>query len=142
MVQWLFISLLYIAQAGLQQDPSDLVVVIQGIRNQSGALRVCLFNEEEGFPSKAERALFIKNLPISADRMELTFPGLAPGRYAVSVLHDENEDGKMSFSWIGFPKEGYACSNDAKGVLGPPQFEKASFELDFPRTTQVLTMRY
>lgn len=142
MFQWIMISLVCFTQAGFQQDRSDLLVVIEGLRNQTGTLRICLFDKDEGFPSQAERALVMRNLRISADRMELSFPGLKPGRYAVSVLHDENEDGKMSFSWIGFPKEGYACSNDAKGMLGPPKFEKASFELDFPRTIQVMTMRY
>jgi len=47
------------------------------------------------------------------------FPGVAPGRYAVSVFHDENSNGKMDTNFIGIPREGVGASNNAKGHLGP-----------------------
>ena len=59
------------------------------------------------------------------------FIGLPAGSYAVSVLHDENSDGKMDFNWIGVPTKGYGFSNDAKAVLlAPPSFHAASFDYD------------
>jgi uncharacterized protein (DUF2141 family) len=38
--------------------------------------------------------------------------GIPAGTYAVTVLHDENSDGKMDFNWIGMPTKGYGFSID------------------------------
>ena len=35
----------------------------------------------------------------------------------------------MNKNWIGMPKEPFGFSNDAKGRMGPPDFEDASFEV-------------
>lgn len=48
------------------------------------------------------------------------------GIYALASYQDENNNGKMDL-FFGIPKEAYGFSNDAKGVLLPPSFNKASF---------------
>jgi uncharacterized protein (DUF2141 family) len=35
----------------------------------------------------------------------------------------------LDTGWFGIPKEGYGCSNDAKGNMGPPKYEDAKFQL-------------
>ena len=49
---------------------------------------------------------------------------------AVTILHDENSDGKMDFNWISMPTKGYGFSNDARATLLPPSFDAASFGYD------------
>ena len=59
------------------------------------------------------------------------FEGVSPGRYAVSVMHDEDADGELDTGLFGIPEEGWGVSNDAPaGAFGPPSFESAAFAFD------------
>ena len=55
---------------------------------------------------------------------------LAPGKYAISIIHDENNNDKLDTNFIGIPKEGFGFSNNPRIMFGPPSFEKASFEIN------------
>ena len=60
--------------------------------------------------------------------LSFTFDNVAPGTYAVSVLHDMNANGRMDFETNGMPKEPYGMSNNEM-AMGPPTFGSASFEV-------------
>ena len=45
----------------------------------------------------------------------------------MAAYHDENGNGKLDTNFLGIPSEGVAASNDAKGTMGPPSYEKAKF---------------
>ena len=51
------------------------------------------------------------------------------GIYAIGLYIDANKNKKLDTNFLGIPKEQFGFSNDARGVLGPPDFESASFEL-------------
>ena len=59
-----------------------------------------------------------------------TFKDVKPGTYAIRYFHDENNNGKMDTGTFGIPKEGYGFSNNARGFMGPPDFEDMLFEVD------------
>jgi uncharacterized protein (DUF2141 family) len=103
-------------------------VEIKGARNDKGQVLCSLFASGAGFPSKAENAIAKTHSAISNGSAVCEFPGVSPGRYAVSVFHDENSNGKMDTNFIGMPKEGVGTSNDAKGHMGPPKFDAAAFQ--------------
>ncbi len=67
---------------------------------------------------------------------------MPPGEYAISLLHDENDNEKMDTGLMGIPKEGYGASNDAKVTFGPPKFADARFPLTQNQTTIRIKMRY
>lgn len=73
-----------------------------------------------------------------------TFVNLEPGVYAFTVHHDENGNKKMDKSFIGIPSEGWACSNNAKGLLGLaiPTFNNAKFEMNDKIVRQEITINY
>nr|NJM03369.1 DUF2141 domain-containing protein [Desulfobacula sp.] len=52
------------------------------------------------------------------------------GEYAVKVFHDENGNGELDKRVFGIPAEAYGFSNDARGTMGPPEYEKTAFQLD------------
>ena len=109
--------------------PGNVIrVEITGARNDKGQVSCALFAPGSGFPSKAESAVAHTHSAISNGSAVCEFAGLAPGRYAVSVFHDENSNGKMDTNFIGIPKEGVGSSNDAKGRMGPPKFDAAAFQ--------------
>ncbi|MDR1437149.1 MAG: DUF2141 domain-containing protein, partial [Candidatus Symbiothrix sp.] len=47
--------------------------------------------------------------------------------YAVSIFHDENDNGKLDTGVFGIPKERTGNSNNARGSYGPPKFDDCKF---------------
>ena len=74
---------------------------------------------------------------ISNGASTLTINDLPKGRYAINVLHDENENGKIDKGLV-LPTEGIGFSNYTNiGLSNRPNFSKASFELDSDATVSV-----
>ncbi len=57
-------------------------------------------------------------------------------------MHDELTNGTLDVSPLGIPREGFCASNDAMGLLGPPSFEQARFDLNQSEQRIELKMRY
>jgi uncharacterized protein (DUF2141 family) len=104
---------------------STLVVEVEGLKDDRGKVHASLYASEDGFPTKPEKALRQVDVSITGGRARVVFEGIPPGGYAVAAYHDENGDGKLDTGFLGIPTEGLASSNDAKGFMGPPSFEKA-----------------
>jgi uncharacterized protein (DUF2141 family) len=118
-----------------------LTVRVQGLSNDRGRVAVAVFASADAFPDQ-KRALTGQLAKIEKGRAAVRFAGLKPGIYAVAVLHDENENSKMDFNFLGMPLEGYGFSNDASAAFGPPSFQAASFALK-PRDSFIpVRMRY
>jgi uncharacterized protein (DUF2141 family) len=108
--------------------PNAAPVRINGLSNDRGRVAVALFASADAFPDQ-KRALAGQLAKIEKGRAVVRFAGLRPGTYAVAVLHDENQNSKMDFNFLGMPLEGYGFSNDASAPFGPPSFKAAAFEL-------------
>lgn len=105
-----------------------LRVEVTGLRDDKGQVGCLLFDKAKGFPNDnvaAKQAVLTK---IAGGRATCTFAGVATGDVAISVLHDENLNGKMDSNLFGAPKEGYGFSNGAKAhTFSAPSFEEARF---------------
>jgi uncharacterized protein (DUF2141 family) len=119
----------------------DLTVTIGGTRNANGAVALALFNSETSFP-RAPLAFASARIKAAQANAGFTFHNLAPGKYAVSAFHDENDNGKLDTDAVGFPTEGFGFSNDARGTLGPPAFAKAAFELGEDKMSVAVQVKY
>lgn len=104
---------------------ADLTVTVVGATNQKGQIAAALFNTAAAFPGEP---LVGQRVPAGA-QVELVFKNLAPGRYALSAYHDENDNQKLDRGMFGIPKERYGFSRDARGAGGPPEFRDAAFEV-------------
>lgn len=120
-------------------EPVALDVTISGIRSTKGALLVCLWKDKSGFPTcgKSKTAVKLRSA-ITAGTMKVTFRGIAPGSYAVSVEHDEDGDGKLKTNFIGMPKEGVGVSNNPGGI---PSFNRAQVRVNGNGAISIM-MRY
>jgi uncharacterized protein (DUF2141 family) len=112
---------------------ADLVVVIQGVESPEGELQIELYGVQQRatFPYAdrgvlAEARVRAETLPPPGTQASVSFGDLAPGSYAVSVIHDVNGNGDIDFNMFGVPTEGYGFSNGAHGTLGPPSFDAAA----------------
>ena len=52
---------------------------------------------------------------------------LKPGVYGITILDDENNNGKPEYNFIGLPKEGYGFSNFFLRGINRPQFNDFDF---------------
>ncbi len=118
---------------------SNLDITVQGVRDNQGAVRADIFNSPEGFP-KATKAMAHTSAPAKAGTVSLQFSDLAPGKYAVIVYHDENNDEQMDKRFGMIPIEGYGLSNNVR-AFAKPSFDECAF--DIPATkNQTINLRY
>ncbi|WP_343033356.1 DUF2141 domain-containing protein [Altericroceibacterium indicum] len=112
-----------------------------GLRSSKGLVRACLTPNAKAFPNCDGKGAMELAVPAAAT-VTLSFPNVAPGRYAIAVLHDENSNGKADRALLMMPKEGFGFSRDAKVFMGPPKFKDAAFDVNHVPVRQVIKMRY
>jgi len=125
-----------------QPAGGDLVVQVQGLRNSSGQVACSLYASAAGFPGDPKKAVRRVAAPVAGAAGTCRFAGLAAGAYAVSVLHDENGNGKMDKNFMGLPSEGFGASNDPEAKFGPPKYADAQFNHPAVAQTLVVHVRY
>jgi uncharacterized protein (DUF2141 family) len=114
---------------------------IAGLRNDKGQVLCDLYSSAGAFPGKPEDANARVIAAISQGRAFCEFRNLLPGRYAISVVHDENKNGRLD-RLLGMPREGVGASRDARGHLGPPKFDDAAFDYRGSTLNLSITMVY
>src|SRR6185312_779738 len=97
------------------------------LRSHKGMVRVCLTADPDNFPSCVDDARAV-TASVPATTNAISFPGIAPGRYAVAVIHDENGNNKLD-TMLGIPREGFGFSRNPVIRFGPPRFSAAAFPL-------------
>ena len=107
-------------------NSQSLTVSIKNIVSDKGMLRVGIFNSQTDFLKKQLYGQIVK---AKSGDVQVVFENIPEGTYAVSIIHDENENEELDSNFFGIPNEGFGFSNDAMGTFGPPSFEKASFKL-------------
>jgi uncharacterized protein (DUF2141 family) len=111
----------------------DLLVHAVGFKHTGGHAIARLFTPGDDLMG-AGRAAAKAN--IQGSEATISFPGLAPGPYAVIVCHDENDNGICDHGVLG-PIEPIGCSNGFRhGFLSPPTFEKLKFLLG-PKSSRI-----
>ncbi len=116
-------------------------VTVVGLRSEKGQLLACLTAMPRAFPdcSKDPHAQHL-TVP-AAGKVELKFQMVASGRYAISLLHDENGNGYADMVLM-VPREGFGFSRDAAVHFGPPRFAAAAFTVAGVAENQTIRMRY
>lgn len=130
------------AAARSAQPTSEITVTVTNLRSGEGVVRACITARQKDFyKCDAANSVLIVT-PAAAEGVKISFPGVAPGRYAIALLHDANNNGKADRSLFMIPTEGFGFSRDAKVRLGPPAFEAAAFEVTGKPLSQTIRMRY
>ena len=124
----LSILLLVAATVISRVTENKLSLSITDLRNNKGHVLITVYKDGIGYPEEVDKAVRRAKLTITNKTATVSFVGLASGNYAIAILHDENDDGKMNSNFLGLPKEGYGFSNNVMGSFGPPSFSKASFQ--------------
>ncbi|MDG2307657.1 MAG: DUF2141 domain-containing protein [Candidatus Binatia bacterium] len=109
---------------------STLTLVATGFDSDDGEALIQLANSQADYESDDEGFRVAKIKPVG-NKVETTFEDLAYGEYGIKIFHDENGNGELDIGWTG-PEEGYGFSNDARALMGPPDWEDAKFTVSEP----------
>lgn len=113
-----------------QDKKYSLKIRVDHLRNSKGIIQISLYNKDGSIPDE-DFVRYYRQLKteITGASASVTFTNLPKGRYAVNVLHDENENGEIDKGWVK-PIEGIGFSNFSNiGLTNRPNFSKASFLL-------------
>ncbi len=129
-----------LSQNSLGSENNKIDVKIINTESNSGQLVVYLFDKSEYYPKAKEKAFKVLKTKIKNNKAEVSFINVPSGVYAIAIHHDENGNDKVDTNFLGIPSEDFGASNDAKGFMGPPSFEDASFKVDSKSTTITINM--
>lgn len=133
-MKWLFLCFLI----STNLKAADVTVLFDSLSSDRGEILYLLFSSKKGFPDQGSNSLRSgKILVTEAKKHGLVLGGLPMGDYALSVFHDENQNGKFDTNFFGIPKEGFAFSSNPKIYFGPPTFEKAKFQIEMNQTIKL-----
>jgi uncharacterized protein (DUF2141 family) len=135
--------------AGAHARAAELVVVLHGLDSGAGEVEIQVYgvSQRATFPYSERGVVEDLRVPASA----LVTPGqpasvsmgeLAPGTYALAVIHDANSNGDIDLNIFGIPTEAWGFSNDAKGTLGPPSFDAAAVTVGVQPTRIEITLNH
>lgn len=123
-----------------QEKNYSLTINVKSLRNSNGVVLYALYNRDGSIPDEKFEKYVRKGIAeISNDRSTLTFNGLPAGKYAITILHDENKNGKIDKKFLlPIPSEGVGISNyQSIGFSNRPNFSKASFYIKSNTTIDV-----
>ncbi len=116
-------------------------VKFEEVRNATGLIRACLTREPRFFPHcEQDPAAHKLSIP-AGPGAKLSFPDVAPGDYAISVLHDENRDGKVN-TRFGIPREGVGFSRSPHLRFSAPKFPDVRFPVGAQPVSLDIRLQY
>jgi uncharacterized protein (DUF2141 family) len=110
---------------------SSVTVEVSGLASARGVVECVLWAGPDGFPTDTARAQAkVTARATTQRRATCTFAEVTAGTYAVSVWHDEDEDGVVNRGLFGIPTERYGWSNDPRPLMRAARFDEATFSVD------------
>lgn len=122
-------------------NSGTLALTINQIKPIEGAIRILMFEGNEGWPNDPTKAVYIKSVKVDQSEINLEIKNLKYGDYAIAVLHDINLNKKADKSIIGIPTEPFGFSNYPKITFGVPNFEDVAFTFNKVNKRIVIEMK-
>jgi uncharacterized protein (DUF2141 family) len=110
------------------------------LRSTRGVIRLCMTADPANFPGCIDDRNAVTRTFPAGDR-GIRINGIGRGEYAVSVIHDENNNAKLD-TFAGIPREGFGFSRNPAIRFGPPAFKSAEFPIAGDATVQQVRIRY
>ena len=95
----LLLFLLSVITTGQSTQAINLTLKITHIESEEGQVAVALYRSEKDFMKTQFQG---KLVTATKGTLEIVFENLPSGEYAISVLHDANQNGKMDTNLIDY----------------------------------------
>ncbi|MCX5706596.1 MAG: DUF2141 domain-containing protein [Candidatus Omnitrophica bacterium] len=125
---------------GLSAQPiaetGKIKVLVRGLRNDKGFVKIGLYNTKSGYYSRGQIASFRSaQVAPKEKKAEYIFDRVPYGEYTVKLFHDENPNGRLDKNIFGIPTEKYGFSNSPKAFFRLPDYNQAKFNLSSNQIT-------
>ncbi|MCI4591529.1 DUF2141 domain-containing protein [Sphingobium sp. BYY-5] len=121
-------------------QPQPLSMGLEGLRSTKGQILVCVTRSPDHFPD-CSKDPDKRHFTVPASGGPLPLGQLAPGNYAIAIIHDENSNGKLD-TFAGIPREGVGFSRNPAIRFGAPSFKSASFTVAGAAVEQDIKLKY
>jgi uncharacterized protein (DUF2141 family) len=119
---------------------ATITLEVTGIDAAKGTVRASLYRSDGWLEDSG--VVVTATALAAVPSVTLSFPDMPPGTYAIALVHDEDDDGGMTDTLLGFPAEGFGFSNNVRPTISAPAFDEAAFTLgDAPVRLQVALIR-
>jgi uncharacterized protein (DUF2141 family) len=137
----LFVALTF-GFGNLYGQHGNIKLLAKNIRSDKGLIRLALYNHADQFPHDPGRKYEFPKNPLDKGELHILLKDIPPGRYAISILDDEDGNDKMKFNLLRIPKEGYGFSNNVSPGLKSPGFDECSFLIEDEDIRLEIEIRY
>jgi uncharacterized protein (DUF2141 family) len=130
----------------------ELKVTVVGVRSDRGAVMIGLFDSAAKFRNAISQSAHVGLMSDKERLVGATLRArtgdqtigftLPPGRYALIVFHDENDNALLDTGTLGIPTEGYGFSNNAMGFFSAPDFNAAAVTVGPDDRSIFITLKY
>ncbi len=123
--------------------PILISITIKDIKTPNGQILMGIYKDDVSFDKEIAYKKVQAFKTKIANGILLVEVKLEPGKYGISLMDDENFNGKMDYNFIGIPKEGFGFSNYYHTGLTKPKLKSFSFEVIENKNTKVeVKMKY
>jgi len=123
-------------------DQQSISLTVHQIRSNKGMIRIAVYDQADKFNKEEIASFAFSKSSIQNGALKCEFE-LAKGKYAFSLLDDENGDADMNYNFLGVPTEGFGFSRDAKiNLLSPPDFESCVLQVGEGKHEWRIKVRY
>ena len=112
------------APASAADTRRDLTVVVHGVKDAHGLVRLDICRAESFLGKHCERSAAV---PAQEGDVAVTVPDVPQGEWAVQAYHDRNADGAVNRNLLGMPTEQFGFSRAPPLGLKGPSFARAAF---------------
>jgi uncharacterized protein (DUF2141 family) len=119
----------------------NLTVELQNVDSSLGTVDLAIYNNSTGFPGGGT-PFQLAQAPAQKGTVKVQVPNLPDGVYAITVLHDDNGDGKMDYNGLGMPTKGFGFSNNPNITFGAPSFDDCKITVTQQSNNTVIVMKH
>ena len=113
---------------------TDLTVVVEGVRDAQGLVRLDVCRRETFLKADCAISTAVRAQP---GVVTVRLAALPEGEYAIQAYHDRDGDGSVSRGPLGIPTEALGFSRSPPLGLHGPSFAKSAFVHDADQTVTV-----
>ena len=136
-MRWANLAVLMLFAAAV--NAADLTIKVTDINSDKGYILIAVDDSVADFDASRGDVAGIQYRSAPGES-SVTLSGISEGRYAVSVMHDENGNGELDMRGQ-IPLEGYGFSGTGSPYR-QPKFNSAAIDVKKPASTITVKMIY
>jgi uncharacterized protein (DUF2141 family) len=129
---------LFVSYARAQQTQ----VKVTGIRSGKGKIILNVFKNNDTYDKEQPCKKYVFDKKTLANGTLVVDCDLEPGTYGITLVDDENANGKIDKNLIGMPKEGFGFSNFFMEKMKKPVFDDFKIDLKSPNNKVEIKVKY